>query len=804
MTRIKRLKIHGLRGIKNDVFFDLEGKSLLLFAENGGGKSSITDSLEWFFYKKIDHLSGEEIGRSGGIEALRSIFLPPTEKAYVQVDFTDPVISSEKSISNTLDQKYSNRSDDFLKFIDQCSREKIILRHIDLIKFVAGSKTERLIHLSNIIGFSEVTKVKTTLKKAVNDLKKEIKLKGFDNQMHVQQARIIEHFGCNVLSDQLFVKRVNELARHVAIDANVTQLHEVDNILDLIKQPEDTKIIELQSFYNTIIDTISRLQEALGVVEESYQQYYITFLGLRTDIEKIKQLIVKNLLQEGVRVLEEKVVKEESCPLCLQPKNREELLNELRRRISDLAKYEAEYSELNKLRRDQLKDLEGISHVVKALTEDKRLSLEENQALRRQVELLGSSVDKYAKELGKNVLEVEAIGDPVALAIDRGLLEAILNECEQKRHKLTAARKEDAKFDTHSKIVMAREAYVQYTQLNREKTLFDNQLSSLEAIWGEFAKKQKESLESFLSTVSGEVNSLYLFMNPDEKIENIKLVPLEKDDELAGLTIEFSFFGKNESPPHKYLSESHLNSLGIAFFLTSVRVFNRLNKIFVLDDVISSFDKNHRIRFCHLLNERFLDYQIIVLSHEREWFDFFTNVVRNKWIVSVLKWDNTEGAYVEPPPQAIRAKIETKLSSGQADRLGTDIGIYLEGLLKAIALNLEVRVKFLFNDRNEDRMAYELLSDLKGTIKKHAGETLKNNTIVDRLMCSNFVRSKDSHDSSFCPAMGDLKALWADVQELEELFYCRSCKEDVSLKFYDRANKKVQCRCKGKIYEWKE
>ena len=74
MNKIKSVKINGIRGIKEPLNLQLDQGSLLLFGENGSGKSSITDAFEWFYTNRIQHLVSEEIGRSG-LEGLRNIFL---------------------------------------------------------------------------------------------------------------------------------------------------------------------------------------------------------------------------------------------------------------------------------------------------------------------------------------------------------------------------------------------------------------------------------------------------------------------------------------------------------------------------------------------------------------------------------------------------------------------------------------------------------------------------------------------------------------------------------------------------------
>ncbi|NIM13875.1 MAG: AAA family ATPase, partial [Candidatus Aminicenantes bacterium] len=97
MTKIKSLKIKGLRGIREELNLKLDKNSLLLYGENGSGKSSITDAVEWFYTNRIDHLSSEEIGRSG-MEALRNIFLKDEEDGTIAVEFTNDKYNSERSI----------------------------------------------------------------------------------------------------------------------------------------------------------------------------------------------------------------------------------------------------------------------------------------------------------------------------------------------------------------------------------------------------------------------------------------------------------------------------------------------------------------------------------------------------------------------------------------------------------------------------------------------------------------------------------------------------------------------------------
>jgi len=808
MVKIKSFNIKGLRGVKIDCPIVLDGKSILFYGDSGVGKSSISDIFEWFHYDRVDHLSGEEIGRSGLLEALRNISLNVDEKSLVSIEFSNPAFNSDRSIylkRDSLTSDYSNKSIEFNNFLKASQKDNFILRYEDLIRFVLYSKTDKLKKLSDIIGFSEVTRIRYVLKKIVNELERDIRIKNFDNLINTQQSHLIEKLGENIISDKQFINSINELIKPLKIGVELTGLSEIDNVLSLIKTPDDSKKIELQSFYIKIQDFITNLLGYLKEIEKLYKAYYDQYQKIISDLEKINKIMLGNLLSEGHKVLINNIFTEDKCPLCLQPKDRSKLLKELEIRIKELEKFQSEKVRLEELRASLKKIIINFEQLLKLLLSDDNFKSEDNKALKEKAEVLIDNFNNYFLELGADISEVKKLKKTNDLVIDTNLLNQIIEFCKLKNKQIISSNRYNLRFEAHSKIEESRDAYSEINRLNKEKKILVNQIHLMKLIYGEFVKKQQEGLNSFLSFFSKDINDLYQFMNPDEKVDEIEFIPLEKDDELTGITIQFQFFKNKVKPPHKYLSESHLNCLGIAFFLTSVRAFNKQIGFLIIDDVISSFDTNHRIRFADLLIEKFSDYQIVLLTHEKNWFDYVNNSVKGKnWIVGSIKWSEEKGTHIEEPPKNLRERIEDKISKSEETGLGNDIRKYLEYLLKQIALNIRVKVDFRFNDKNEDRMSYELLTSLISELGKQPCEDFKNNPTIKRLLASSFVGIKNSHDSSFIPKMGDFKAFWKDVEELEDLFYCTFCNKYVSIKYYDEVNKKIRCGCDKKAYKWKK
>lgn len=111
-----------------------------------------------------------------------------------------------------------------------------------------------------------------------------------------------------------------------------------------------------------------------------------------------------------------------------------------------------------------------------------------------------------------------------------------------------------------------------------------------------------------------------------------------------GIEFEYAFHGKSKSPPVKHLSKSHLNSLGICLFLASARLFNTASRFLVLDDIVTSFDHDHRRRLLRLIKENFSDWQIILLTHERFWFELIEKeLAPSGWLFKEAIWDDQNG-----------------------------------------------------------------------------------------------------------------------------------------------------------------
>ncbi len=196
MIKLSSITIYGFRGIRNKSSFSLGStpKNLVLSAENGRGKSSLTDAVEWYFQDTISHLRKE-----GCFEgSYRHYRLPDNENAIVTIATTDPNIFGEKHLQLTRDvsgsEKYKvdwqNSGPRLDAFLESSQGENVILRHAELKDFVNKTKTEKLKAVSSIIGFDVVTQARDTINKVKGNIERDSDYRRIQGQIAEKERDI--------------------------------------------------------------------------------------------------------------------------------------------------------------------------------------------------------------------------------------------------------------------------------------------------------------------------------------------------------------------------------------------------------------------------------------------------------------------------------------------------------------------------------------------------------------------------------------------------------------------------------------
>jgi DNA repair exonuclease SbcCD ATPase subunit len=805
MNKINSIHISGIRGIKNPLELNLNKKSILVYGDNGSGKSSITDAFEWFYYDKVEHLISEETGATKGKGSLRNLFIKNTEDSTIEIENTNSNLSSQKIINSSLRISQTNSKVEFLEYLKSTQSENLILRYKDLVSFIIASKKQKLDFLQEIIGFGQVGEIRDLLKRNAGRIARTINAARYDNKKSTQQAILIENFGQNVTSAEQFFEVANELIKPLKTKTAIINSKSIQEVLTEIENTEDTEIIKTIAFLSKTSETLSEVAGNVDSVNSDYDIYYTLVSEIKKEKDKVDKLQILSLLFEGRKLLRSEVIKNDVCPLCQQDKSKVELIREINQRIEELQVVQKEKELIEQKSKDIQQSVQNNINSLNAIQSEKAFEKKENESLKFQITIFTTAFEKYQAELKKSIISDELF-KPSELAIDKTVVLKIADALKEQVKKLSENQKKNPRLQIHTKLSLAIQAYSQYIRIVKEEAVLRRQQRTFEALFADFIKRQELALNAFLELFSSEINEYYSLMNPNEKVENIKLVPLkDNNDDLVGITIEYDFYDETKSPPIAYLSESHINCLGLAFYLASVKAFNKQNSFFILDDIISSFDRPHRTRFARLLTNKFNDFQILLFTHEREFYELIAIEVKSKgWLLQDLHWTEANGTTLKLSLVDYKSQIEEKFKAKDVNDLGNLIRKYLERQLKIVAFEIEAKVAYRGNELNEKRMAPELLDAVQSKLNK-ASKELKELADIPRTKgMPMLIGNTTSHDNEFQESIEDLEVMWEDTKNLIHCFFCTECNKFISVKYFDSVENKIRCGCGKLKYDWRK
>ena len=90
--------------------------------------------------------------------------------------------------------------------------------------------------------------------------------------------------------------------------------------------------------------------------------------------------------------------------------------------------------------------------------------------------------------------------------------------------------------------------------------------------------------------------------------------------------MELSQGGEEISAPHHFLNEARLSAIALSLYLAGRQICSQTTlpdtpRLLVLDDVLIGLDQSNRLPVLRMLTEQFSEWQIILLTHDRVWFE---------------------------------------------------------------------------------------------------------------------------------------------------------------------------------------
>jgi len=766
-SKIKKVKINSLRGIR-DLELQIDGKKLLIYGENGTGKSSIVDAIEFFFSGTISHLKG-----------VRGISLQ-NHGPHIHFEKDDMNVEITFNPGNiTLIRNFSLMSSppEHLKSYFQITQKSaFILRRSQLLEFIISRPAERFRVIGSIIGIESLDNIELEMKKVFDKIKGEIEF------CNTRFKKIINELS-NIMNEKIggiddILPTINKVLKEV----NYPQMKSLEMFDEysekLLNYTKKTKSFDKIHLLKMIRETTTHKL----VEEEIEKKIYL----LNTKITKIldEDFILKNyihnILYNGLTILKEQ--KSEKCPLCEQEIERQNLMKRVESRLNTLNDLSNTASEIRKLSANIIKEIEVIVNKlnnvnlhVKLVDELSELSIQ----IEEQVICLKEIIKKISSTGDfKSNIEVKIIEQQFNKV--KKLWKYISKKSENLLEVADISKEEKEVLDKIRKIEKVRNKTVEILNVQSKIKKYQKSFILAEKMYNTFSEVKKAKIQEIFRNIQNNIQQYFKIIHPSEPFENIELriIPERR----ASTELRLDIFGREREDPRALISEGHLDSLGLCIFLSFIKKFNKDCSLIILDDVVSTVDSKHRENICKLLLEEFKDKQLIITTHDELWYDQLLsyqrvyNMENDFKNMVIVKWSINTGPIIQPYKTRWE-RIQEKIDKGDKNGAGNEGRQYLEWILTEICERMRAQVSFKKSGRYE-------LGELLDSAKKRLDKLLKDSEFKDKikeafenLETKVFLGNILSHENKITKkvSLNEVESFCSSVKNLHNQFLCSTC-----------------------------
>lgn len=290
--------------------------------------------------------------------------------------------------------------------------------------------------------------------------------------------------------------------------------------------------------------------------------------------------------------------------------------------------------------------------------------------------------------------------------------------------------------------------------------------------------KIREKVQSLLDTLQGPMNDIYKeIQGANAKPIRLEL-PGEDDTNQQRMQLVIDFADNRQSvAPGGYLSDSQIHSVALALRLAAIKKFNSAAPVIALDDVVTSYDADHRRAIGALLAKMFTDCQIILATHDERFFNYLKDQLAAK------DWQFTRIIGLDPAfgPRFADHKVTDEMIADRwakgesaANEMRQAEEEWLLGIARGFGVNVRIRQleKAYSYERAELASAIGgFLGDLKLTPADVPGV---NNRFITSLIKGD-IENFGSHfqDAPYGDgSIGDEQARWDEFKAFRQQFEC--------------------------------
>lgn len=678
--KAKNLSVKSFRGINNEISLDLEDFTII-YGENGTGKSSFVNSLEYLFVKKLAFLARATIKKTAHVNQNAkkgdvSIELALDNEEFIKLKGTR--VSHSPAFDDILENPYVKNA-------------SFIINRDRLLKFIEGTPGNRYKAIMDLLGIKQLDKFQEIISPISKNLNDELnfKISSFENDLTTLEELVNskDKASQSILQikefNEAFLKDIEESKKQIAGDIEeLSKLMEksdeecqkfIDDInndlklknLELIDNNTDIEKYKAKLYSSSIFNLDNKIDEFNNAydninfnIKDDLNNVLREYENVASDNLKSSRYLIKTL-QTSIDYL--KFTNSDTCPVCNNNIDSNTIVNDITEKIAQINSSNDAYKiwqknlkKLMKILDNEIKQYERLNFIVGEINDLSKSNIE-NVDLTILSDLQGYLVEfsEFKKQpTDFNIFNFNELYDNVNIIKDKVELASSNPEKEEylkiidKLTNLNIFKESNIDVNSLKQQIEQRKIEIQKKErefvhreseskrLEQQITQYEADIQKLEADIDNFDKDiqkleeqvdlAKKTFEIFTKTKEEYVDNMLSEIRDDIKyfydfIHGDDQI-MSPDMVVSGakkIDVKLDSFGEYVDS-RSFASEGHLDTLGLCIFLAFNKQFNNLS-LMVLDDVLSTVDATHKEKIARLLIDEFDDYQFIITAHNKQW-----------------------------------------------------------------------------------------------------------------------------------------------------------------------------------------
>jgi hypothetical protein len=775
MYRIDGIAATAFRGIRSEMSVDLGGHHLLLYGENGFGKSSIVEALEYALTGDIASLS--QRGQRVSVKRHAPNILCDPKDMCASADLAEGEIHRTVCGGTAADDLELGGLE---RFLAGAADGTFILRRRQLLAFIEApddkSRYEMLrpfLRLDRFEAFEAAAK-EASASLTANALRKQEAL------MH-EASSLIDRFALDddaeITRDGLLTSAIAGM-RAAGLEVPPQEAQDVDRLLRAAESVAgDPAAVERQLKLRRACEAWSDLGTSIAVAREKLADLLTAADNLESE-ELAEYAFFENVLTEGRTWIESQDLSD--CPLCEQPIDATRVLERIDTRIrehsslisarSTVRAAIADFQDAARAMSDAFVVSETKWHDA-GLADEGWPGIDVRANLHCITQLAAEKNNPTCKAVRDTIAKSNSADDWTATVALQSTLAGF--GCAPPR----GSEAGDGLITAIDILRWLRDRWTDLQARRQQCVAAASRAETASSLHARVEAARKTAIRQVFEGIQGDINTIYDAFHPDEPLGGVEIEI--KDSASGSAVIRACFADRQAEDPRALYSEAHQDTLGLSIFLALRKKRLAANPEFpvmVLDDVLSSIDDPHGRRVAEFLIGTVSQWgQLLVTTHDLAWYERLREVERrtgkeqkfaNRRIVS---FSREEGPHVVDMASDYD-RLCDDLTKTAHEEFAPIVGRFLDDLCKELRMAWRLSIRA---NRDERYSIGEIWPAIQSRCKKYTGLS----DAAERVGATTYLRNPAAHSEAAIKALprSEVIALVEAVRNFYPAVRCLGC-----------------------------